>query len=207
VLAASRLQIGLPGVRGSPRAGAGKIPPRPRRTVGGEKAGRPEPYTGGTGARAPAWIVLQVLVALVLVVSPYRRECATFPWRFIRRAARLVNGLRPERDSNAGPTAYEVVLRSAASCCFPDGSRFAHRLTALQCLRLPPRSGTRLARGWAASRLPGHQGEQSFASGYGAVARKGSSSVHQVRPRWTATWADPDGPSRLPIIWTGVEKG
>lgn len=28
--------------------------PRPRRTVGGEKAGRPEPYTGGPGARAPA---------------------------------------------------------------------------------------------------------------------------------------------------------
>jgi hypothetical protein len=34
----------------------------------------------------------------------------------------------------------------AASCCFPDSSRFAHRLTALQCLRFPPRSGTRLAR-------------------------------------------------------------
>ena len=46
------------GVRGSPRAGAGKILPRPRRTVGGEKAGRPEPYTGGTGARAPAWTAL-----------------------------------------------------------------------------------------------------------------------------------------------------
>ena len=54
---------------GFPRAGAGKILPRPRRTVGGEKAGRPEPYTGGTGARAPAWTVLQVLVALVLDVS------------------------------------------------------------------------------------------------------------------------------------------
>ena len=93
------------GVRGSPRAGAGKILPRPRRTVGGEKAGRPEPYTGGTGARAPAWTVLQVLVALVLVVSPYRRERATIPWRFIRRAPRLVDDLRPERDSNAGPTA------------------------------------------------------------------------------------------------------
>ena len=90
---------------GVPRAGAGKILPRPRRTVGGEKAGRPEPYTGGTGARAPAWTVIQVLVALVLVVSPYRRECATLPWRFIRRAPRLVNDLRPERDSNAGPTA------------------------------------------------------------------------------------------------------
>jgi hypothetical protein len=46
-----------------------------------------------------------VLVALVLVVSPYRRECATLPWRFIRRAPRLVNDRRPERDSNAGPTA------------------------------------------------------------------------------------------------------
>ena len=54
---------------GFPRAGAGKILPRPRRTVGGEKAGRPEPYTGGTGARAPAWTVLRVLAALVLVVS------------------------------------------------------------------------------------------------------------------------------------------
>ena len=53
---------------GFSRAGAGKILPRPRRTVGGEKAGRPEPYTGGTGARAPAWTVLWVLVALVLVV-------------------------------------------------------------------------------------------------------------------------------------------
>jgi hypothetical protein len=31
------------------RAGAGKILPRPRRTVGGEKAGRPEPYKRGTG--------------------------------------------------------------------------------------------------------------------------------------------------------------
>jgi hypothetical protein len=91
--------------RGVPRAGAGKILPRPRRTVGGEKAGRPEPYKGGTGARAPAWTVLQALVALVLVVSPYRRECATLPWRFIRRAPRLVTDLRPERDSNAGPTA------------------------------------------------------------------------------------------------------
>ena len=38
-----------------PRAGAGKILPRPRRTAGGEKAGRPEPYKRGTGARAPAW--------------------------------------------------------------------------------------------------------------------------------------------------------
>ena len=93
------------GVRGSPRAGAGKILPRPRRTVGGEKAGRPEPYTGGTRARAPAWTVLQVLVALVLVVSPYRREMRHPSWRFIPRAPRLVNDLRPDRDSNAGPTA------------------------------------------------------------------------------------------------------
>jgi len=32
--------------------------PRPRRTVGGEKAGRPEPYTRGHGEReAPAWTV------------------------------------------------------------------------------------------------------------------------------------------------------
>jgi hypothetical protein len=38
---------------GVPRAGAGKILPRPRRTVGGEKAGRPEPYTGGRGREPP----------------------------------------------------------------------------------------------------------------------------------------------------------
>ena len=55
-----------------------------------------------------------MLVALVLVVSPYRRECATLPWRFIRRAPRLVNDLRPDRDSNAGPTAEEVVSRARA---------------------------------------------------------------------------------------------
>ena len=41
-----------------------------------------------------------MLVALVLVVSPYRREMRTLLWRFIRRAPRLVNILRPERDSN-----------------------------------------------------------------------------------------------------------
>jgi len=35
------------------RAGAGKILPRPRRTVGGEEAGRPEPYKAGYGAAAP----------------------------------------------------------------------------------------------------------------------------------------------------------
>ena len=40
-----------------------------RQTVGGEKAGRPEPYTGGAGARAPAWTALQVLIALALDVS------------------------------------------------------------------------------------------------------------------------------------------
>ena len=34
---------------GFPRAGAGKILPRPRRTVGAEKAGRPEPYAGVRG--------------------------------------------------------------------------------------------------------------------------------------------------------------
>ena len=38
---------------GFPRAGAGKILPRPRRTVGGEKAGRPEPYTGARGREPP----------------------------------------------------------------------------------------------------------------------------------------------------------
>ena len=38
---------------GFPRAGAGKILPRPRRTVGGEKAGRPEPYKGARGREPP----------------------------------------------------------------------------------------------------------------------------------------------------------
>ena len=38
---------------GFPRADAGKILPRPRRTVGGETAGRPEPYAAGYGAAAP----------------------------------------------------------------------------------------------------------------------------------------------------------
>ena len=64
-----RLMARQPWGAGFPRAGAGKILPRPRRTVGGEKAGRPEPYTGGTGARAPASITIQVLIALVLDVS------------------------------------------------------------------------------------------------------------------------------------------
>ena len=50
--------------------------PRPRRTVGGEKAKRPEPYTGGTGARAPAWRSLYVLVAPGAVV-PRRRQNAS----------------------------------------------------------------------------------------------------------------------------------
>jgi hypothetical protein len=61
-------------VRGSPRAGAGKILPRPRRTSGGEGAGPTRPYARGHGGGAPAWTDLQVLIALVLVVSPYRRE-------------------------------------------------------------------------------------------------------------------------------------
>ena len=80
---------------GFPRAGAGKILPRPRRTVGGEKAGRPEPYTGGTGARAPAWATLQVLIALVLVVSRIWRERATPSLGFILSpsATLLVAGL------------------------------------------------------------------------------------------------------------------
>ena len=38
---------------GVPCAGAGKILPRPRRTVGGEKAGRPEPYKGARGREPP----------------------------------------------------------------------------------------------------------------------------------------------------------
>jgi len=40
-------------VRGSLAVVQGRSCPRPRRTVGGEKAGRPEPYKRGTGARAP----------------------------------------------------------------------------------------------------------------------------------------------------------
>jgi len=47
------LPSGNPSGCGVPRAGAGKILPRPRRTVGGETAGRPEPYAAGSGAAAP----------------------------------------------------------------------------------------------------------------------------------------------------------
>ena len=51
----------------------------------------------GTGARAPAWTALQVLIALVLVVSSYRRERATLPWGFILSpsATLRVAGLAP----------------------------------------------------------------------------------------------------------------
>jgi hypothetical protein len=38
---------------GFPRAGAGKILPRPRRTSGGETAGPTRPYAAGSGAAAP----------------------------------------------------------------------------------------------------------------------------------------------------------
>ena len=38
---------------GFPRAGAGKILPRPRRTVGGETAGPTSPYARGQGAEPP----------------------------------------------------------------------------------------------------------------------------------------------------------
>ena len=52
---------------------------------------------GGTGARAPAWTALQVLIALVLVVSCYWRERATLPWGFILSpsATLRVAGLAP----------------------------------------------------------------------------------------------------------------
>ena len=93
------------GVRGSPRAGAGKILPRPRRTVGGEKAGRPEPYTGGTGREPPPGPLSKCSSSWCSSSLRIGAKCATLPWRFIRRALRLVNDLRPERDSNAGPTA------------------------------------------------------------------------------------------------------
>jgi len=74
------------------------ILPRPRRTVGGEKAGRPEPYTRGAGRQPRACgRVLQVLIALVLVVSCYWRERATLPWGFILSpsATLRVAGLAP----------------------------------------------------------------------------------------------------------------
>ena len=65
-------------------AGAGKILPRPRRTVLGETAGRPEPYAAGCGAAAPGVRESsRVLIALVLVVSWYWRVRATLPWGFI----------------------------------------------------------------------------------------------------------------------------
>ena len=51
---------------GVPRAGVGKILPRPRRTSGGEKAGR-RAIHGGHGGGAPAWTV--PLSALVVEES------------------------------------------------------------------------------------------------------------------------------------------
>ena len=63
---------------GVPRAGAGKILPRPRRTSGGETAGPTRPYARGAG-QSPAGAVLQVLIALVLVVARCWRERATLP--------------------------------------------------------------------------------------------------------------------------------
>ena len=74
----------MSGTRGAgvPRAGAGKILPRPRRTVGGEKAGRPEPYTGVRGA-SPGMTVLQVLIALVLAISCIGAYAPPVSWGFI----------------------------------------------------------------------------------------------------------------------------
>jgi hypothetical protein len=61
---------------GFPRAGPGKILPRPRRTSGVKQWGRRgHTHEGG----APAWTILQVLVALVLDVSCIWRERTTPP--------------------------------------------------------------------------------------------------------------------------------
>jgi hypothetical protein len=53
---------------GLPCAGAGKILPRPRRTVGGEKRGDRSHTRRARGREPPCGTALQVLVALVLVV-------------------------------------------------------------------------------------------------------------------------------------------
>jgi hypothetical protein len=80
---------------GVPRAGAGKILPRPRRTVGGEKAGRPEPYKRGYGGREPPvpparcrWVMSHYDAHLCrLVRSPASAMTSVDRW------ARLLQGL------------------------------------------------------------------------------------------------------------------
>jgi len=65
-----------------------------------------------------------------------------------------VNDLRPDRDSNAGPTAKEVVLRPVADCRFPGQLRVGLCLASGQCLWFLPSSGTRRARVRSSSPLP-----------------------------------------------------
>jgi hypothetical protein len=45
-------------------------------------------------------------------------------------------------------------FHAGSICCFPDESRFAHRLATAQCLRFLSRSGTRLARARPRRELP-----------------------------------------------------
>jgi hypothetical protein len=60
---------------------------------------------GGTGARAPAWITLQVLIALVPTSRRYWRERATPPRGFILspsatlRVAGLAPGVKVEHTT------------------------------------------------------------------------------------------------------------
>ena len=64
----------------------------------GRKSGATGVIHGGTGARAPAWTALQVLVALVLNVSRFTGAYAPpLPWGFILSpsATLRVAGLAP----------------------------------------------------------------------------------------------------------------
>ena len=111
--------------------------------------GRPEPYKRGTGARAPAWTVLQVLVALVLGVSGLLTRLATL------------------RHQRYRLSAFQVVSWSVANCGSPGQFESAWCLAHAQYSPFWPRSGTRRARrepssSWCRSMLvvftsPGHE--------------------------------------------------
>ena len=83
------------GVRGSLAVVQGRSCPRPRRTVGGEKAGRPEPYKRGYGGREPPvpparcrWVMSHYDAHLCrLVRSPASAMTSVDRW------ARLLQGL------------------------------------------------------------------------------------------------------------------
>ena len=52
-------------------------------------------HARGRGGAGPAWTAPQVLIALVLVVSPYRRECATLALEVHPSGAEAGNDLLP----------------------------------------------------------------------------------------------------------------